>query len=127
MKALKYGDLMIKAYDETNDAFFMMLAQSFLGRMENDLFYRGGTDEDVIAVMDKNLYAVKQIAGLMKENESLKHSYDRHSAEYREDPLRWNLHCRLDAKDGRRAELLKNEAYMEVLNKYKTLIGEGTK
>ncbi len=55
----------------------------------------------------------------MNKNDSLKHSYDRHSAEYREYPLKWNLHYRLDAKDGRRAELLKNKAYMEVLNKYR--------
>lgn len=117
--ALKYGDLMIKTFDETKDAFFIMLAKSFLGRMENDLLFRGGTDEDVIAIMDKNLYATKKLTELMNENEALNHSYDRYPAECRENPLKWNLNYRLDAKVGRRAELLKNEAYMNVLSKYR--------
>ena len=34
--ALQYGDLMLNAFEETGEAFFLMLARSFLGRMEND-------------------------------------------------------------------------------------------
>lgn len=55
-RAILYGD-----YRETKEAFFLMLAESFLGRMENDLYYRGGTDEQIIAVMDKDLYAKKAV------------------------------------------------------------------
>ena len=58
-RAILYGDLMLNAYRETKEAFFLMLAESFLGRMENDICYRGGTDDQIIAVMDKNLYAKK--------------------------------------------------------------------
>ncbi len=110
---------MIEAFKKTNEAFFMMLARSFLGRMENDLLYRGGTAASVIAVMDKNLYATKKITELMNENAPLRHSYDRYPADCRADPIRWNVNYRLGAKGGRRAELLKDPDYMAVLNKYR--------
>ena len=58
-RAILYGDLMLNAYRGTQEAFFLMLAGSFLGRMENDLYYRGGTDEQIIAVMDRELHAKK--------------------------------------------------------------------
>jgi len=58
-RAILYGNLMLNAYRETKEAFFLMLAESFLGRIENDLYYRGGTDEQIIAVMDRELYAKK--------------------------------------------------------------------
>ena len=60
-RALQYGDLMLNAFDETGEAFFLMLARSFLGRMENDFSYRGGTDEQVTAIMDKNLCVTKKL------------------------------------------------------------------
>ena len=53
---------MLNAFEETGEAFFILLASSFLVRMENDLCFRGGTDEQVISVMDKNLYATKNSA-----------------------------------------------------------------
>lgn len=56
---LNYGDLMLNAFEKTGEAFFLLLAKSFLGRMENDHCYRGGTDEQVITVMDKKLYATR--------------------------------------------------------------------
>ena len=37
-RAILYGNLMLNAYRETKEAFFLMLAESFLGRIENDLF-----------------------------------------------------------------------------------------
>ena len=118
-RALHYGDLMLNAFEETGEAFFLMLAKSFLGRMENDLSYRGGTDEQVIAVMDKNLYAAKRLDALKAENEPLQHSFDRYSSDTQKNLLEWNLNCRVNAKGGRRGELLKNPAYVEVLNKYR--------
>lgn len=36
-----------------------------------------------------------------------------------EDLLKWIVGYHLNAKRGRRAELLRNSAYMEVLNKYR--------
>lgn len=58
-RALCYGDLMLDAFEKTGEVFFLMMAKSFLGRMENDLCYRGGTEEQVTAVRDKNLYAAR--------------------------------------------------------------------
>lgn len=118
-RALCYGDLMLKTFEETGEAFFLMLAKSFLGRMENDLCYRGGTDELIIAVMDKNLYATKKLEELRTENEALHHAFDRYSEVAREDLLKFNLDYRANAKGGRRAELLKNPKYVEILNQYK--------
>lgn len=118
-RALHCGDLMLGAFEETGEAFFLKLAKSFLGRMENDLCYRGGTDEQVIAVMDKNLYATKELEALRAKNEPLNRAFDRYSAEQRENLLAFNLKFRSDIVGGRRAELLKNPAYTAVLDKYR--------
>lgn len=118
-RALHYGDLMLKAFEETGEAFFLMLAKSFLGRMENDLTYRSGTDEQVTVVMDKNLYAIKKLEELRTENEALHRAFDCYSEVMREDLLKFNLDYRANAKEGRRAELLKNPKYVEILNQYR--------
>ncbi len=77
-RAVLYGDLMISAFEKTGEAFFLMLARSFLGRMENDLYYRGGTDEQVTAVMNKHLYAEKKTEEMRAENEALDRAFDRY-------------------------------------------------
>ena len=119
-RSLHCGDLMLGAFEETGEAFFLMLARSFLGRMENDLCYRGGTDEQVIAVMDKNLYATRKIEELRAENEALDRAFDRYCWEESEkDFFKHNLICRTNATGGRRAELLKNPDYKAVLDKYR--------
>ena len=118
-RALRYGALLLHAFEETEDAFFLMLANSFLGRMENDLCYRGGTDEQIIAVMDKNLYATKRLEECRAGNDALHHAFDRYSPDVRENFFQFNLNYRLHATEGRRAELLKNPAYTAVLEKYR--------
>ncbi|MBP3919465.1 MAG: helix-turn-helix transcriptional regulator [Clostridia bacterium] len=118
-RTLQYGSLLLNAYTETGDDFFLTLANGFLERMENDLSYRGGTDEEIIAVMEKHLAAVKTLTQRMKENDALYHSYDGFPDEVQKDILSWNLQYRLHAKGGRRAELLQNPAYTEVLKKYR--------
>ena len=110
---------MLNAYRETKEAFFLMLAESFLGRMENDICYRGGTDDQIIAVMDKNLYAKKLLEEAREKNEPLNRAFDRYSEEVRQNILKYNIDYRADATDGRRAELLKNPAYRAVLDKYR--------
>jgi len=118
-RSLCYGDLMLSAFEQTGEAFFLMLARSFLGRMENDLCYRGGTDEQVIAVMDKNLYAMKKIDELRVENQALNRAFDRYGEPKRSNFFQFNLDYRANAKSGRRAELLKKSDYRAVLEKYK--------
>jgi len=118
-RALRYGDLLVKAFEETGEAFFLMIANSFLGRMENDFCYRGGTEEQVIAVMDKYLYTTKMLEALKGEKESLKHSFDRYSEAARENLLKYTLDSRTGTVGGRRAELIKNPAYKAVLDKYR--------
>ena len=118
-RAILYGDLMLNAYRETKEAFFLMLAESFLGRMENDLSYRGGTDEQIIAVMDKSLYAKKLLEEVRGENEPLNRAFDRYSEGARQNILKYTIDCRMGAEGGRRAELLKNPEYRAVLDKYR--------
>ena len=118
-RAILYGNLMLNAYRETKEAFFLMLAESFLGRIENDLCYRGGTDEQIIAVMDKNLYAEKLLEEARGENEPLNRAFDSYSEGARQNILRYTIACRTGATDSRRAELLKNPKYIAVLDKYR--------
>ena len=118
-RTLKCGELMLNAFEETGEAFFLMLARSFLGRMENDLFYRGGTDEEVIAVMDKNLYVTKKLEDMRAKNQALNHAFDRYGDAISENFFKFNLDYRSNATSGRRAELLKNPDYQAVLDKYK--------
>lgn len=118
-RALQYGSLMLSAFEKTGEAFFLMLARSFLGRMENDLWYYGGTDEQVIAVMDKNLYAMKKIEELRTKNEALNRAFDRYGEATRGNFFKYNIDCRANATSGRRAELLKNPNYTAILDKYR--------
>ena len=109
---------MLNAFEDTGEAFFLMLARSFLGRMENDLSYRGGTDEQVIAVMDKNLFVTKKLEDMRTKNQALNHAFERYG-EVIKNFFKFNLDYRLNAKGGRRAELLKNTDYKAALDKYK--------
>lgn len=119
VRALQYGNVMLNAFEETGEAFFLMLARSFLGRMENDLCYRGGTDEQVTAVMDKNLYVTKKTEDMRIKNEALNRAFDRYGDAIRGNFFKFNLDYRITAKGGRRAELLKNPDYKAILDKYK--------
>jgi len=118
-RALQYGDLMLNAFEKTGEAFFLMLARSFLGRMENDLYYRGGTDEQVIAVMDKNLFATKKTEDMRTKNEALHRAFDSYGEAVSANFFKYNLDYRANAKAGRRARLLENPEYRAVLDKYK--------
>ena len=118
-RTLKCGELMLNAFEETGEAFFLMLAHSFLGRMENDLCYRGGTDEQVITVMDKHLCATKKLEDMRAKNQALYHASDRFGDAISENFFKSNLDYRSNATSGRRAELLKNSDYQAVLDKYK--------
>ena len=118
-RAVHYGELLLSAFDSTGDDFFLMLAMAFLVRMENDLFYRGGKDEEVAAVMERLLQAAKKLAERMAENKPLRDSYmDRRALDGEENVMERFLHSRLHARSGRRAELLKNPVYAAVLRKY---------
>lgn len=118
-RALYYGELMLNAFEKTGDVFFLVLAKSFLGRIENDFCYRGGTDSQVTMLMDKNLYATKKLEELRKENDALNSSFDRYFEDARNDLFKFNIDYRINAKAGRRAELLKNKEYTAILDKYR--------
>ncbi|MBR5187737.1 MAG: hypothetical protein IKW18_04620, partial [Clostridia bacterium] len=106
-------------FEETGEAFFLMIAQTFLGRMENDLNYRGGTDEQVIAVMDKNLFVTKKLEDMRAKNQALNHAFDSYGEAISGNFFKFKLDYRSNAKGGRRAELLQNPDYQAVLDKYR--------
>ncbi|MBQ3489632.1 MAG: helix-turn-helix transcriptional regulator [Clostridia bacterium] len=118
-RALHYGDLMFRVFEETGEAFFLMIAQTFLARMENDLNYRGGTAEQVIAVMDKNLYAAKKLEELRSGNEALNRAFDYRAESIRENLFMSCLNYHIHAVSGKRAELLNHPDYLAVLEKYR--------
>ena len=117
-RTILYGDLLISAFQQTGEAFFLVLACSFLSRMENDLSYRGGTDQQVIDVMDRHLYAMKKIEELRPHDKALDASFERYGEAKRGNVYQATLGFLTGATGGRRGELLKNQAYREVLEKY---------
>ena len=63
--ALLCADLMLNAFKEKGEEFFLVIAKAFLVRMENDFCYRGGTKEQVMAMRKKKQYA----ASLLEEKQ----------------------------------------------------------
>ena len=82
--------------------------------------YRGGTDEQVAVIQEKYLFAASLLTERMKKEDTLYHAfYDCRPAERREKPLIDLItDLRMNAKSGRRAELLKNPKYADALKKY---------
>ncbi len=120
-KAIQYGKLMLNALDETGDIFFAGLAEAFLNRMRNDMAFRGGYDEDIITLLDMNLYAAQKIdEAIKKEDKAVHQAYFPNRVSVTADHfLSWMVDGLLNAKGSRHAELLKNPNYLAVLNKYK--------
>jgi len=116
-RTLRYADLLLEAFDQTSEDFFLLIAQSFLLRVENDLYYRGGSDEQVIAVMDRGLHATKLLSDRVLDNAPLRQAHSCHGGDA--SPLQTVLSYHTHATGGRRAELLKNPAYTAVLDRYK--------
>ncbi len=86
---------------------------------KNITYYRGGTDEQIIAVMDRELYAKKLLGEARGKNALLNRAFDSYSEGTRQNILRYTIACRTDATDSRRAELLKNPEYIAVPDKYR--------
>ena len=114
---LRYADLLLDAFEQTGEDFFLLIAQSFLLRVENDLYYRGGSDGQVIAVMEQALQATKLLSERVRDNPPLREAYSCHCGDT--SPLQMVLSYHTHATGGRRAELLKNPAYTAVLDRYK--------
>ena len=119
-KAIRYGKLMLNALDETGDIFFAGLAEAFLNRMRHDMMFRSGCDEDIITLLDMNLYAAQKISEAIKQDNAVHQAYfpDRVSVTA-DNFLSWMVDGLLTPKSSKHAELLKNPEYVAVLEKYK--------
>lgn len=118
-QGVKYANILLKMFEETGEAFCLMLAESFLGRLENDLCFRGGSDEQVVEVMDIALHIADLLQNARERDKALDESFNRFGTEGRKDYLKYILKCRLENPGGRRAELLQNASYREILDKYR--------
>lgn len=119
-KAINYGKMMLRCFDETENIFFAGLAEAFLGQTRGHLMYCGGDEEDVVAILDMNLYVAKKIAEAEKENNAVHEAYFPARVSVDEnDFLVWIVNSLLNPKDKRSSELLKNPDYKAVLDKYK--------
>lgn len=120
-KALQYSDLLTEAYQKTGNDVFLIIAQSFLGRMENDLCYRGGTGGEVAKVMDARLHTLALLSERVRENAAMREAvFDKNyfwtGADG--DLARYYASSRKNAKESRHAELLNDPEYLSVLEKY---------
>ena len=119
-KAIRYGDLMLKALNETDDIFFAGLAEAFLGRTRGYLTYHGASEQDIATLLDMNLYAAQKIANAVRTDDAVRQAYFPERVSVSEDDfLAWIVNGLLNAKGGRHAELLKNPEYRAVLDKYR--------
>ena len=120
-KALKYGKLMIDILDETGDVFFAGLAEGFIGRIRNDMTFRGGDEKDIIALLELNLRVAEKIAEAEKVDKTVHEAYFSHSISVEEkDFLTWMVNAHLHPSYPKHKELLNNPEYVKVLEKYRT-------
>lgn len=119
-KALQYGNLIIDVSKQTKEPFFIMIAYAFLGRMENDLIYLKGSDDNIIKIMDLHLYAIQILNEFLKENSMLQKVFEEnHPSITDKDILKWYIKYYQKDEKNKRKELLKNPLYINVINKYK--------
>lgn len=118
--ALQYGELFLNAYSDTGEVFFAILAESFLSRVRNDLTYRGGTDEDIIAVLKLNLQAAKIISDEIAKDKPLERAFwHGERTKGHKNFLDWIVSYHLTPDWERRKQLLQNPDYVAALEQYR--------
>ncbi len=116
--ALNYANGLDALYDSTKEEFFLVEAESFMGRMANDLCFRGGTVAQIVRVTDRRLSLTKKLSEIMKPHTPLYDAVFENIPEEGETYFEWTVNVILNYKYGRKAELLENEEYLAVLKKY---------
>lgn len=116
----KIGDELFRLGCEMNEAYLVVQAHSIFERLQNDLRhrgFRGGKDEDIIRIFEKDLAAAAKIDGFARTDAALR---DVIAASHRTDNLlAYTVECYLKSTNGRNVDLLKNEKYRAVLEKYR--------
>lgn len=111
------GDEILRIGCALEEAYLIAQAESIFGRLYNDLKYRGGMDTDIIRINDKYLAACTKLSDLSRTDAPLfdalvkSHGVD--------DLLSYTIDCELSSGHPRSIELLKNEKYRAVIEKYK--------
>ena len=114
------GDGLFRLGVELNEAYLLIQAQSLFGRLKNDLIareFRGGKVEDIIRITDKYFAAFAKLSELAKDDVPL---YDAVFKKHGGDKmLDWIIDCSLSWGYPRNVELVKNEEYRAVHEKYR--------
>lgn len=114
------GDGLFRLGCETNVAYLVVQAQSLFGRLKNDLIareFRGGKDEDIIRITDKYFAAFAKLSKLAENDVPLFDAvFKDHGGRKMLDRI---IDCSLSWDNLRNAELVKNEKYRAVHEKYR--------
>ncbi|MPN40297.1 hypothetical protein SDC9_187833 [bioreactor metagenome] len=117
MRAEHIGDSIAYSYRETGETFLCLMAESVYGRLANDMVFRGGEINDIIRIRDKYLMFVKSVTEISNQDVVLR---DLIKYEYHADNLLdWTLDYYLSTNNKVLAGLRENNAYMDMLKKYK--------
>ena len=116
----RIGDELYRAGYELNEAYFVTQAKTIFGRLHNDLIARenrGGIVDDIIRITDKYLSAVAKLSELAKNDTPL---FDACVKNFHvDDLLSFTVDCALSWMNPHNIELLKNNDYKAVIEKYK--------
>lgn len=114
--ARKYSDWMMRAYYDTGEVFFLIIAYSFLGKMRNDLNYYGGSDEQITEFTDRYLFATQELSDSMQKDALLRQTYtNMHPYIAESSLLKWTVKYLLK----RSTNLIQNPEFSEVIAKYR--------
>ena len=84
----EHVEAMLKANSETGETIFTVMARTLLGRLLNDLHYRGGDEADISRVTAKHLAAAKLMIDASQCDRSLSDYITGRFGS--DDPLKWN-------------------------------------
>ena len=115
-RAVKVGAALLECAKETGEVILAVLAEGFLGRMRNDLSYRGGGEDcDVLPVLDADLASAKVISEAMTGDIPLRDAFwtNYQSLSGSKDFLSWIVDFHLDSKKGN------DPAWLALLDKYR--------
>ncbi len=116
----KLGDDAYRLGCDCSESYYIVQAKTIFGRLQNDLKsrgYRGGTEADIIRITDKYLTAVAELSELAKNDVPLFDAIVKPT--HSDDLLTYTIGCLMTWKNPRNLEMLKNDAYMSVLEKHK--------
>ena len=119
-KVESLGDELYQLGYAQKEAYLIIQSQSIYRRLHNDLKHRksrGGTLEDIIRILEKCLASTALLDEIAKKDVPLQHALVKEHGT--DDLLSYIIDCFLSSKNACNVELLENESYRAVIEKYK--------